>query len=185
MERYGLSEYDASRLTATPAIASYYEEALQELETLPSAARENGASAKAVANWTITELGRLLNASNLPIDESPLRPRQLADLLGLLAEGTIGTPQAKTAFEAMFRTGKGVHAVVQELGLAQITDTGAISEAVEQAVRDNPKAVEDYYRGKDTAIKFLVGQVMKLTSGKANPSLVSDLVREQLEALRT
>ena len=141
--------------------------------------------AKAAANWTITELNRLLNASSLEVQDSPLRPRHLAELLGLLQRGTIGTPQAKAAFEEMFRTGKSAQAVVQELGLAQITDSDAIGQAVEQAIRENPKAVQDYASGKDSAVQFLVGQVMKQTRGKANPTVVADLIRGRLQASRT
>ena len=84
----------------------------------------------------------------------------------------------------MFATGKSAKATVEELGLAQITDTGAIAEAVTQAIEANPQAVADYVSGKETAAKFLVGQVMKVTRGKANPGIVSELIVEQLEALK-
>ena len=181
MEQHGLSEYDASMLVISPAMASYYEETVQQLTALAGVA-SNGSMAKTVANWTITELNRLLNAAHLEVEESPLRPGHLAELLHLLQGGTIGTPQAKTALEEMFRSGKGANAVVAELGLAQLTDTGAVGQAASQVIQENPKAVQDFHAGKETAIRFLVGQVMKATQGKANPSIVADLLRELLAA---
>ena len=125
-----------------------------------------------------------MNAANVEIEASPVRPAHLAELLGLLEKGTLGTTQAKAALEAMFRSGKPAAQVVAELGLAQITDSGAIAEAVSQAIANNPGAVQDYLGGKETASKFLVGQVMKATRGKANPGVVAGLVVEQLDALK-
>ena len=140
--------------------------------------------AKAAANWTITELGRLSNDAHMAIQDSPLTPKNLADLIGLIDKQTIGTPQAKTAAESMFTTGKSGSATVEELGLAQITDSSAIGDAVNESLEANPSAVADYMAGKETAAKFLVGQVMKVTRGKANPNIVSELIVERLEALK-
>ncbi len=183
---HGLSEYDAAMLTASPAMAAYYEETLREVAKLQGALpSSNGAVAKTVANWSITELNRLLNAADLEVEKSPLRPQHMAELLGLLQGGTIGTPQAKAAFEEMFKTGKTAQSVVEALGLVQLTDTNVIDEAVGQAIQENPKAVEDFLGGKETAAKFLVGQVMKATWGKANPTVVAELLRQQLEKIRT
>ena len=121
MDQYGLSEYDASLLTISPDMARFYEDALQEWEAAHGPSAANGSIPKATANWTITELGRLLNAAGTEIENSPLRPAHLAELLSLLEQGTIGTAQAKVAFEEMFNTGKAARTVVEELGLAQIT----------------------------------------------------------------
>src|SRR5690606_28694129 len=99
--------------------------------------------AKAAANWTITELGRLANEAHVEVEASPVTPEHLAELLSLLNKSVIGTPQAKTAVEEMFKTGKSAAAVVEELGLAQITDSGAIGEAVAKAIADNPQAIND------------------------------------------
>ena len=120
----------------------------------------------------------------MDIEAGPLSPANLAELLGLIDNGTIGTTQAKAAMESMFATGKSAAETVAELGLAQITDAGAIAEAVAQAIADNHQAVQDYMNGKETAAKFLVGQVMKVTRGKANPGVVSDLIVEQLSAAK-
>ena len=184
MDRHGLSEYDALQLTVSPAMARFYEEALGAWETAHGTPVSNGAIPKAAANWTITELGRLLNASGKEVEDSLLRPSHMAELLDLLERSTIGTAQAKAAFEEMFNTGKSAGAVVEELGLAQITAMSAISSAVAQAIDENPQAVQDYMKGKETAVKFLVGQVMRATRGKANPSLVADAIQENLQALK-
>ena len=105
-------------------------------------------------------------------------------MISLIDKQTIGSSQAKTAVESMFNTGKSASATVDELGLAQITDSDAIGDAANEAISANPSAVADYMAGKETAAKFLVGQVMKVTRGKANPSIVSELIVEQLEALK-
>jgi aspartyl-tRNA(Asn)/glutamyl-tRNA(Gln) amidotransferase subunit B len=174
----GLSSYDAGLVTITPGLADYYESVVEHYT------KANGPSdtvAKAAANWTITELGRLSNEAHVEIEESPLTPERLAEVIALIDDGTIGTTQAKTAIESIFQTGKTAAATVEELGLAQITDSGAIGEAVTQAIEANPQAVRDYLSGKEAAAKFLVGQVMKVTRGKANPGVVSRLIVEQLE----
>jgi aspartyl-tRNA(Asn)/glutamyl-tRNA(Gln) amidotransferase subunit B len=179
--KLGLSAYDAAQLTTDPRVADYYEGVIDHYT------KTNGASdtiAKAAANWTISELGRLANDSRIGIYESPLTPERLAELIGLIDKQVIGTPQAKTALESMFATGKTARATIDELGLAQITDTGAISDAVKEAIAANPKAVEDYRAGKEASAKFLVGQVMKITKGKANPNVVAELITQQLDAMK-
>ena len=177
---YGLSAYDASQLTVSPAMADYFEEAVGAVRD-----GHGGADApKRVANWMLTELASHLNAAHAEIDDSPVRPADLAGLLSLIDGGTLGTTQAKAALEAMYETGKPAAQVVEELGLAQVTDSGEIAGAVAQAIADNPSAVSDFLGGKETAAKFLVGQVMKATRGKANPGIVAGLVAEQLGALK-
>jgi aspartyl-tRNA(Asn)/glutamyl-tRNA(Gln) amidotransferase subunit B len=177
----GLSPYDAARLTSSPGLADYYESVLEHYTSTNGA---SGAIAKTAANWTITELGRLSNDAHVEVEDSLLTAAHLAELIGLLDKGTIGTTQAKTAVESMFTTGKSAAATVEELGLAQITDSGAIAEAAAQAIADNPQAVQDYVSGKESAAKFLVGQVMKATRGKANPSVVLEVVVQQLDGMK-
>ena len=178
---YGLSGYDAGLLTGSPGLADYYE------ASVDSFAKANGGAdgaAKAAANWTLTELGRLANEAHIEIHESPVTPERLAGLLLLLDAGTIGAAQAKTAIEKMFETGRSARDVVEELGLAQIADPGQLEAAVRQAIADSPQAVSDYLSGKETAVRFLVGRVMKVTRGKANPSVAGGLLVEQLDAMR-
>jgi aspartyl-tRNA(Asn)/glutamyl-tRNA(Gln) amidotransferase subunit B len=173
---YGLSAYDAEQLTASPGLAAYFEAVLE-------AAGRDAATAKAAANWIITELGRLANEAHVALEATPVTPANLAGLLGLLTKGVVGTAQAKQAIEEMFRTGKDAATVVEEKGLAQVSDTGELAGAVAEAIAANPQAVTDYRAGKENAAKFLVGQVMKATRGKANPSVVAGIVAEQLAAL--
>ena len=178
---YGLPAYDATLLTGSPGLAEYYEATIRH-------ARASGGSdgvAKAAANWTLTELGRLANETHTEIHESPVAPERLAELLGLLEKGTLGTPQGKRAIEEMFHTGKSAQAVVADLRLVQISDSNELAAAVAQAVDANPQAVADYLAGKGTAAKFLVGQVMKATRGNANPSMVAGLIVEQLDAMKS
>ena len=110
-------------------------------------------------------------------------PEHLSELLDLLASKVLTTSLAKSVFEQSFTTGKAPSAVVQEKGLAQITDTSSIERAVVKALDANPPAVADYLNGKQMAIKFLTGQVMMLTKGKANPELVNLLLKEKMEAM--
>jgi len=177
----GLSTYDAGHLTGDPRLADFYEAVVAEH------AKINGQSesiAKSAANWTMSELGRLANDTHVEIADSPLTPAHLAELITLIEKAEIGTTQAKTAVESMFTTGKSAAETVADLGLAQIIDTGTIGKAATDAITANPQAVADYMAGKETAAKFLVGQVMKSTRGKANPSIVLKLIVEQLEAMK-
>ena len=176
MDEYGLSLYDASHLTASRDMADFFE------ETLKGDARQS--RAKAVANWLTGEATRLLNAGGIDIAEIKVTPQALAELVALTEGGTVGSTQAKVVFEEMFRTGASPKQIVQEKGLAQISDADSVAPSVEQALADNPQAVQDYLGGKETAVRFLVGQVMRLTRGRANPGLVTTLLEERLAAMK-
>lgn len=169
MKEYGLPAYDAGVLTATKEIGDYFE-ACVRLYPRP----------KTVSNWVMGELARLLNATNTEITASPVKPEQLATLLKLIDDGTISGKIAKTVFEEMFNTGKDPQAVVAEQGLVQITDAVALKAVVEKVIAANPKVVADFKQGKEKALGFLVGQVMKETRGKANPQLVNRLLKESI-----
>ena len=181
MDEYGLSLYDASHLTASKDMADFFEETLGA-DSLESEARQ--LRAKAVANWLTGEATRLLNASGTEIADSTVTPQALAELVALTESGTVGSTQAKVVFEEMFRSGASPRQIVQEQGLAQISDAEGIAPSVEQALADNPQAVQDYLGGKETAVRFLVGQVMRLTRGRANPGLVTKLLEERLAAMK-
>ncbi|MFZ5590773.1 MAG: Asp-tRNA(Asn)/Glu-tRNA(Gln) amidotransferase subunit GatB [Bacillota bacterium] len=170
IEQLGLPAYDAGVITASKEMADFFEECLQHYS-----------GAKAVANWLMGDLTRLLNAENKEIGQCLVKPVQLAKMLKLLDEGTISGKIAKTVFEEMYHTGKDPAQIVQEKGLVQISDTDAIAAVVEQVIAANPKVVEDYRGGKEKALGFLVGQVMKQTRGKANPELVNKLLKEKLQ----
>lgn len=166
---HGLSAYDAEVLTASRAMADYFDQVV----TL-------GADAKAAANWLMGDLSKHLNAGEVAINECLVTPKLLAGLLALLDKGTISSKIAKTVFEEMWTTGKDAETIVQEKGLVQISDEGAIIAVVEAVIAASPQSVADYQAGKERAIGFLVGQVMKQTKGRANPELVNKLLRDRM-----
>ena len=180
---YGLSEYDASLLTATRATADYFEAVVAQRNTGPNAPKAE--LAKEAANWILGDLSRLLNRHHCDIANAPVAPPGLAALLELIADNTLSTSLAKTALEEMYDTGDTASAVVARRGLGQISDTGALAAAVSDAIAANPKAVADYLAGKENAARFLMGQVMRLTKGQAQPELALRLVQEGLAAQRS
>lgn len=169
VEDLGLPSYDAEVITSSKSLADFFDAAVKEYS-----------DAKTVANWVMGELLRLLNANNQSIDETLIRPENLAELLKLIDKGTISGKIAKQVFEEMFTTGKTPDTIIKEQGLIQISDESAILTIVDQVIEANPKSVEDVKNGKEKAIGFLVGQVMKATKGKANPGLVNKLLRDRL-----
>ena len=179
IEQYGLPPYDADLLTGSRAMADYFEEtvALRE-EPGPSL----DAHAKNVSNWILGDLSRLMNLEGMAIGEVKVRPRDLSELLELVDSGAISGTMAKTVLEEAFATGQAPGKIVEEKGYSQISDSSVVDEAVAQALAENPKAVADYLGGKETASRFLVGQVMKITKGQAKPDLALELVVAALEA---
>lgn len=166
---YGIPEYDASVITSTKELADYFEQCLAGYS-----------NAKSVSNWVMGDLSRLLNAGNMDITQCRIKPAQLADMLRLMDGGTISGKIAKVVFEEMFETGKDPGQIVKEKGLVQISDQGAIEAAVDEVLAASPKVVDDFRAGKEKALGFLVGQVMKLTRGKANPEMVNKIIRDRL-----
>ena len=136
---------------------------------------------KQVSNWIMGDLLRLLKEDDKEAEASPLSPRQLAEMLELIKDGTISGKIAKTVFEEMYKTGKGAREIVEEQGLVQITDQGAVEQAVEKVLQTHQKEVEAYKNGKEKLFGFFVGQVMKATQGKANPQLVNDILKRYLQ----
>jgi len=176
MSTYGLSRYDAGLLTASKAEADYFEESVGLFPKGADAKK----SAKTVANWLLGEYARLFNATATDIADCKVRPAQLVEMVGLIEEGTLSTSLAKTVFEEMFHTGKDARRVVEEKGLAQISGTAELEAAVDKVIAENRQAAVDYKQGKEQALKFLVGQVMRATKGQANPQLVTDLLKKKL-----
>ena len=172
---YGLSEYDVSLLIETRAKADYFEAAVA---LTPEAKREK--RAKAVANWINGEMAGLLNARNMEITEVKITPEALSQLIDLQDDGTISGKTAKSVFEKMFEAGGQPRQIVEEGGLVQITASGEIAAAVERVLADHAKAADDYRDGKEEALKFLVGQIMRETRGRANPEIVNQLLKEKL-----
>jgi aspartyl-tRNA(Asn)/glutamyl-tRNA(Gln) amidotransferase subunit B len=165
----GLPEYDATILTASRALADFFEATVAA-----------GAGAKAASNWMMGELTRALNESGKAITDSPVSPDRLAGLLALVDQGRISGAMAKTVFEKMFASGQSASDIVAAEGLAQITDDTQITERITAVLAANDDAVAQYRAGKSAALGFLVGQVMKATGGKANPKRVNELLKQML-----
>ncbi len=168
VSEYGLSAYDATVLVAERETAEYFE----------TAAR--GRDAKLTANWVTGELFGRLNKDDLGIGESPVSAAALGGLVELISDDTISGRIAKDVFDEMWATGKDAGDIVEEKGLKQITDTGAIEDAVDQVIAGSPDNVAQYQGGNVKVIGWFVGQVMKATQGKANPKLVNELLRKKL-----
>jgi len=170
----GLSAYNASVLTADVTTARWFEELL-------AATGKSGAEiGKAASNWVISDLFGALNRLGKDITESPVSPAQGAELLALVADGTLSGTLAKQVFEIMLETGEGAGAIVEARGLRQTSDTGAIEAAIADVLAANADKVADYKGGKEALFGFFVGQVMKAMQGKANPKLVNELLRKAL-----
>ena len=178
MAQYSLSLYDANLLTSSRAMADYFEACLRtEMpQSLPPAER-----AKMVANWLLGEFSRLLNVTNTGVDEGKVSPEQLCQLLDLTHKGSISSTSAKRVFEEMFNTGKQAADIIAQQRLSQISDSQEIRLVINEVLSTNPQAVSDYTAGKTQALTFLVGQVMRTTRGRANPKLVSELLKKKLE----
>ncbi len=170
-QSYKLSHYDAGVLTATRAIADYYE----------SVVEQSGGEPKLAANWVMGELAAFLNKAVKDISESPISAGMLAGLLKRIQDNTISGKIAKEVFEAMW-TGEGdADTVIESKSLKQITDSGAIEAILDQVLTDNPEQVQQFRDGKEKVFGFLVGQAMKATKGKANPKQVNELLRQKLK----
>jgi len=166
---YGLAPYDAGVLVDERATADFFE------------AVAEGRDAKQAANWVMGDLFGALNKAGTDIGHSPVSAEHLGQLLDLMADGTISGRIAKDVFVAMFETGKAPAAIVEEKGLRQVTDSGAIAAVVDQVIAQNPDKVAEYRSGKDKLFGFFVGQAMKASGGKANPQAVNQLLREKLK----
>lgn len=169
-EQYGLSPYDAGVLTAIRELAHYYEDTV----------KLSGSDAKLCANWVMGDLAAALNKHNLEITESPVNATQLAGMLKRITDNTISGKIAKQVFEAMWNDEGDADSVIEKQGLKQVTDTGAIEKVIDEVMAKNPKQLEEYRSGKDKLFGFFVGQVMKVSQGKANPDQVNELLKRKL-----
>ncbi len=176
LETYGLSLYDAEQLTSERPLADFFEAAVGARPASDASAR-----AKAIANWTLGDLRRLLNASGTDIAESRVSSEGVAELVELVEAGKISGKQAKDVLEKAYESGELPSAIVAREGIAQMSDAGELEGIVAEVIAENPRAVEDYKSGKTSAVQFLVGQVMKRTKGRAKPDSVSPLLLSKLE----
>ncbi|HXZ68122.1 MAG TPA: Asp-tRNA(Asn)/Glu-tRNA(Gln) amidotransferase GatCAB subunit B, partial [Alphaproteobacteria bacterium] len=168
MTSYGLSSYDAGVLVQEKNDAVFFESVAKNRD------------AKMAANWVTQELFGALNRAGKSVDESPVSAENLGALIDLIKDGTISGKIAKDVFAVMFENGGDPRKIVVEQGLQQVTDTGAIERVVEEIIAKNPDKVADY-RAKPKAIGWFVGEVMKATKGKANPTAVNEILKRKLD----
>ncbi len=168
---YGLPEYDAGVLTRSKALADYFESCVKLFDR-----------PKTLSNWIMGDLLRELKNNDQDIEDCPVTPQRLTDLLKLIDDGTISGKMAKTVFEEMVASGKPPGEIVKARGLTQITDESALQAMVEEVIAANPAQVADYKGGKDKLMGFFVGQVMKASKGQANPALVNRYLKDKLSS---
>lgn len=166
----GLSDYDASILISDKDISVYYDEALK-----------TGASYKLVANWVIGDVQAILNKQNISIKQFRISPTRLGELIKIVESGKISNKQARDVFNKMLESDDDINKIIDSLGASQISDTSLIESLVKEVIDANPQSVVDYKNGKDRAVGFLVGQVMKKSQGKANPALTNKMIVEELK----
>lgn len=169
-EQYGLPAYDADFLTQTKAYGDYFEETVKLFP-----------QGKLASNWIMGELTAYLNAENKEIDQSPVAPKMLAKLLKLITDGTISGKMAKDVFKQMYETQADPEKIVAEKGLKQLVSEQELEPFIQEVLAKNKKAVAEYKAGKKQAFGFLIGQIMALTKGKANPKLANELLKKHLE----
>ncbi|ULJ65599.1 Asp-tRNA(Asn)/Glu-tRNA(Gln) amidotransferase subunit GatB [Wielerella bovis] len=168
---FGVSEYDARLLTASRVQAAFFE----------TAAQNSNGNGKLVANWMNGDLASRLNKEGIDLQDNPITANRLADLVKKIADGTLSSKLAKQAFEAMWAEPESsIEQIIEKHGLQQMTDTGAIEAIVDEVLANNAKAVEQFKSGNEKALNAIVGQVMKASKGKANPTQVQDLVKQKL-----
>ncbi len=170
LTQYKLSEKDARLLTASKYLSDLFEGALKEC-----------GNAKAVANWILSDISRILNENEMEPNEIPFTSSELAKLVTLIDKGTISSAIAKKVIEELFENPQDPEIIIKEKGWIQISDEGAIKEVVMKILEANPQSVADYKGGKDRALGFLVGQAMKETKGKANPGMLNKMFLEELK----
>ncbi len=189
IQDYELPEYDAGILTSSISLSDYYENANSVAQiaivgdSWKAGATKNkkvAQTSKAISNWIMTELLRELNERDLEPENSPISPENLAGLVKLIDDGAISGKIAKTVFAEMLESGDDPKKIVEEKGLVQVKDDSQIEAWVDEAIDSNPGPADDYRSGKDRAMGFLVGQVMKASRGKANPQMVNELIRKKL-----
>ncbi len=168
-EQYGLPERDTEILTAERALAEYFDACAQLHK-----------DAKACANWVMGDVQRRRNDEGLSVADIPVTPELLVGILKRIDDKTISGKIAKTVFDEMWTTGKDADTVIDEKGLKQVTDTGAIEKMVDDVIAANPAQAQEFSEGKDKLLGFFVGQIMKASKGKANPGMVNELLRKKL-----
>jgi aspartyl-tRNA(Asn)/glutamyl-tRNA(Gln) amidotransferase subunit B len=178
---YGFDKKLAEGLSDDVEMATYFEKTLAHIEKAAEGSFDKKSHAKRTANWITTELIGKLNETGVEFTDIKVEPENLAELVSAIESGIISGKQAKDIFAEMFETGKSALGIIEERGVKQITDTGAIEKIIQEVLDANPKVVEDFKNGKEKAFGFLIGQVMAKTKGQANPKAVNEVLREKLK----
>lgn len=168
-KQYSLPKYDSSFLANNKGLADYFEQCCRHYN-----------NAKNIANWIMSDFSALLNKEKMTIKDSRVTPENLCKMLEIIDKGKINSKIAKSVFEEMFSTGGNPQKIIEDRGLEQISDEGLLEAIIEEVIKDNPGAVEQFKEGKDKAIGFLIGRVMAKTKGKANPGIVNDIITKKL-----
>ena len=171
VEEYGIKEYDADVILQTKESSDYYDAAVQ-----------SGADPTLAANWLNTQINGYLNENQVGIKDIKLTPEHLAEMIKMIKDGTISTKIAKKVFQESIENGTDPKKYVEDKGMVQLSDVSVLGPMVTKVVDDNPQSVEDFKNGKDRAIGFLVGQIMKQTRGKATPKVVNELLNKELQS---
>ena len=169
VKELGLSEYDAMVMTLTKEMSDFFEETLA-----------NKADTKQASNWLMGEVSAYLNSEKMELHDTKLTPENLAGMIKLIADGTISSKMAKKVFQELIQKGGSAQEVVEKNGWIQLSDPSKLIPMVNEVLDKNPQSIEDFKNGKDRAIGFLVGQIMKATKGQANPGIVNKLLNEEL-----
>jgi len=169
---YQIPKYDAEILTSSKALADYYEKASYLYS-----------NAKILSNWIMGELIRYLNEEKIEIEDSPISPENLVAMLKLIDEGVISGKMAKNVFEKMFKARKDASQIVEESGITQITDEDELFEVIDKVIKENPRSIEDFNKGKEKALNYLVGQVMRYTKGRAKPDFVFGALKKRIKKI--
>jgi len=167
---YQIPRYDAEILTSSKALGDYYEKT--------ASLYSNG---KVLSNWIMGELSRYLNEEKVKIEDSPISPKKLAEMLKLIDGRIISVKMAKNVFEKMFKTGKDASQIVKESGISQITDENELLKVIDKVIKENPKSIEDFNQGKENALNYLMGQVMRITKGRAKPDFVFNALKQSIK----
>ena len=172
VKEYNLSEKDAYIIIGSKKLAAFYEDVVNE-----------GANPKTASNYILGDLLRLLNANNMEVEDIKISPKNLVRLFNMIEEGKISNTAGKEVFKEMFKSDRPVLEIIEEKGLSQISCSDEIEKLVDEVLNNNPKSIEDFKAGKTQAVGFLMGQVMKVSKGKANPPVAKQMIEEKLKNL--
>ncbi len=170
LEEYGLPEYDAFILTSSKKMADYFDETVRL-----------GAKPKTASNWLMGDISKLINDREMETGDVPFAPSDLKALIDLIENGAISNSAAKKVLTEMFNQPEAPEKIVERLGLSQVSDEGALKQMIQEVLEQNPQSIVDYKAGRDRALGFLMGQIMKLSKGKANPQIISKMLKEALD----